>query len=152
MDAPVEARLAVRARVRKELDELEYRRALLKLSRDGHTQREISGWLGITQPSVQSALQTAQKVPLPVEGFSGANPIEICQRFAAELIGREQLVDELTRFPYADRTPTDGYDWLAVQPTATWSEVSRAVRMGLIDDDVYEEVFARRHGSSAAAS
>lgn len=151
MDAPAEARVAVRARVRKDLDELEYRRALVNLVRGGHTQRQISGWLGISQPSVQSALQTAQKVPFPVEGFSGANPIEIAQRFAAGLIEREQLVDELVRFPYADRVSSDGYDWLVEQPSSTWSEVSRAVRMGLLEDDVYDEIFARRHGTPAAA-
>lgn len=45
---------------------------------------------------------------------------------------------------------TDRYDSLIVDPAGTWSEVSDAARRGLIEDDVYEEVFNRRHGISTA--
>lgn len=88
----------------------------------------------------------AEKDPAPLEGFSGATPYEICQRYAAGLMEREQLVDELTRFPYAEGDKTDGYDSLTVNPQGTWAEVSTAVRRGLIEDDVYKEAFNRRHG------
>lgn len=145
VEVPAQARAAVRARRRKEIDELDYRRELRRLGESGFTQAQMARWLGIAQPSVNSALRTAAKVSMPVEGFSGAGPAEICQRYAAGLIGRAQLVDELTRFPYALGGHTDGYDDLLVDPAGTWAEVSAAVRRGLIEEDVYDEVFALRH-------
>lgn len=144
-EIPAEARAAVRARRRKEIDELDYKRALRQLEEHGYTQREISKWLGIAQPSVLSALKTAAKVTMPLDGFSGAVPYEICQRYAAGFIDRAQLVDELTRFPYVKGGQTDGYDSLMVDEPGTWAEVDDATRRGLIEDDVYEEVFNRRH-------
>lgn len=145
-EVPAEARAAVLARRRKEIDELDYRRELRRLDQHGYSQREIAKWLGIAQPSVLSALRTAAKVPMPLDGFSGATPYEICQRYAAGFIDRAKLVDELTRFPYVKGGQTDGYDSLIVDPAGTWSEVSDAARRGLIEDDVYEEVFNGRHG------
>lgn len=149
-DVPAEARAAMLARRRKEMDELDYRRALRRLDQHGYSQREIAKWLGIAQPSVLSALRTAAKVPMPLHGFSGAAPYEICQRYAAGFIDRVTLVDELTRFPYVKGGQTDGYDSLIVDPVGTWSEVSDARRHGLIEDDVYEEVFNRRHSIDVA--
>ena len=149
-EVPAEARAAVRARRRREMDELDYRRELRRLDQRGYSQREIAKWLGIAQPSVLSALRTAAKVSMPVDGFSGATPFEICQRYAAGFIDRVTLVDELTRFPYVKGGQTDGYDSLIVDPAGTWAEVDDAVRRGLIEDDVYEEVFNRRHGIEAA--
>jgi len=143
---PEEAKAAVLARRRKEIDELDYRRQLRRLRARGYTQTQISKWLGIAQPSVLSAMRTASKVTMPLDGFSGATPHEICQRYAAGFIDRAQLVDELTRFPYVKGGQTDGYDSLIVDPAGTWSEVEEAVDRGLIEEDVYEEVFNRRHG------
>ncbi|NQX34726.1 hypothetical protein [Herbiconiux sp. VKM Ac-2851] len=145
-EIPAAARAAVRARQRKEIDELDYRRELRRLSEFGYSQREISKWLNIAQPSVLSALKTASKVAMPLNGFSGATPAEICQRYAAGFLERAQLVDELTRFPYAKGGTTDGYDSLIVDPPGTWAEVDDANRRGLIEDDLYEEIFNRRHG------
>lgn len=144
MEIPVEARAAVKARRRKEIDELDYRRELRRLDARGYTQREISKWLGLTQPSVQSALRTAAKVAMPAEGFSGATPREICERYAAGFLEGAQLVDELVRFPYATGGQTDGYDSLVVDPAGTWAEVSTAARQGLIEEEIYDEVFNRR--------
>ncbi|QRY42321.1 hypothetical protein JVX92_14890 (plasmid) [Microbacterium hominis] len=144
-DAPREAHDAVRARRRQQLDELDYRRSVLALTEHGYNQNQIARWLGITQPSVASALKTARKVTRPVEGFSGATPMEICQRYAAGLIDRAQLVDELARFPYAPRPETDGVDWLVDTPPGTWMEVTLAHYQRLIDDAIYDEVFQRRH-------
>lgn len=141
---PPEARNAVRLRQRREINDLDYRRAVHLLGRT-YSQREIGRWLGIAQPSVQKALKAAAKDPAPIEGFSGATPYEICQRYAAGLIERDQLVDELTCFPYAKGDTTDGYDSLAVDTAGTWAEVSTAARRGLIEDDMYEDVFNRRH-------
>jgi hypothetical protein len=79
---PAETRAAVLTRRRKELDELGCRRELRRLAERGYSQRGISKWLGIAQPSALSALRTAAKVLMPLEGFSGATPYEIRQRYA----------------------------------------------------------------------
>lgn len=152
LELPIQARPAMRARYRKEIDELDYRRELLRLESAGYSQRQISNWLRITQPSVHSALKTAAKDVMPLEGFSGATPSEICKRYAGGFIDRAQLVDELTRFPYAKGGQTDGFDSLIVDSPGTWSEVDDAARRGLVGDDVYEEVFNRRHGIIESAT
>jgi hypothetical protein len=87
-----------------------------------------------------------QNLSMPIENFSGATPEEICRRYAAGFLTREQLVDELARFPYVKGGTTDGYDTLIVDPPGAWSEVDDAARLGLIDDAIYEEVFSLRHG------
>lgn len=148
-EVPDWARAAVSARHRKEMAELDYRRELRRFDQHGYSQREIARWLGMAQPSVLSALRTAAKVTMPLDGFSGATPYEICQRYAARFIDRAQLVDELTRFPYVQGGHTDGYDSLIVDPPGTWSEIDDAARRGLISDDIYETVFNRRHFSTA---
>lgn len=151
MEIPAEARAAVRARRRKEIDELDYRRELRRLGERGYTQTQIAGWLGIAQPSVTSALKTAAKVSLPAEGLSGATPYEICQRYAAGFVDRAQLVDELSRWQYVPRGTTSGpLDDLIVDPPGSWAEVEQAAYAGLIGDDIYEEVFERRHPRAAA--
>lgn len=149
--APV-MQAAVRARYRREVAELDYQRRLREVVAAGFSQRQIAARLGITQPSVLSALRTAERVSMPVEGFSGATAEEICRRYAAGLLDRERLMDELTRFPYALPGRTDGYDGLLVDPPGAWSEVEDAARRGLIEDDVYADVFARRHPDMAGDS
>jgi hypothetical protein len=153
MEIPAEARAAVRARLRKEIDDLDYRRSLRILGERGYTQVRIAAWLGIAQPSVTSALKTATKTALPREGFSGASPYEICQRYAAGFLEREQLIDELARWPYAPRGRTNPeleLEDLIVHPEGSWAEVQQASYAGLIDDEIYEEVFERRHPRAAA--
>lgn len=143
LDMPADARPVVRARQRRECDDLDYRRELLRLVERGYTQRQVAHWLGIAQPSLSSALKTARTTPLPREGFSGASPKEICQRYAADFLSREQLVDELTRWDYAPMAETDGYDSLLVDPPGSFAEVIAAADAGLIDDDVYDEVLEK---------
>lgn len=142
---PVEAQQARIARIRRDLSELDYSRNLQRLSLGGNSQTQIANWLGISQPSVSSALRNAEKVAMPPEGFSGVTPEEIIQRYAVGLINKTQLIDELVNYPYAKAPPTDGHDSLTVDPRGTWDEVGDAVRRGLIDDDIYELVFNIRH-------
>lgn len=139
---------ARRARARYEVGELDYRRMLRQMAQVGLSQREIAGAMGISQPSVSSALKTATKVSRPAEGFSGATPWEICQRYAAGLLSRERLVEELVAFPYAPAGEVDGVDSLIVDPPGTWDEVVQAVDLGLVEEEVYEVVFNRRHDLS----
>ncbi|WP_270410172.1 hypothetical protein [Brachybacterium paraconglomeratum] len=135
-----------RLRSRRDLLELEIRREVKRYRDDGLSERKIAALVEVSQPTIHKMLEVADRDPVPLEGFKGATPLEICQRFDAGELGREELVDQLVRFPYAKGGKTDGYDSLIVDPPGTWSEVSQAVDRGFIDEDVYEDVFNRRHG------
>ena len=128
-------------RHRRELDRLDYLRTLRELA-GSMRQEEIARQVGVSQAAVSKALASARSVPAVPESFSGASPYEIAERFAVGELTREQVVDELSRWPYDSSATSDGYDALIVdQPgTHTWAEVERAVDDGLIDDDIYDEV------------
>ncbi len=78
------------------------------------------------------------------ESFSGETPYAICEQYAAGKIDRAQLVDELTRWKYApqDRT-TDYFDDLLFEVPGSVDDLNRALRRGLIDDELYDEVADR---------
>lgn len=115
------------------------------------TQTDLAQSLGMTQPSISSALKSAAKVPEPREGFSGASAYEIAQRYAAGEIDRDQLVDELTRWEYVPRPQTDGYDDLLIVPDGTFEEVGQARRNGLIDGETYDVILHARSAWRRAA-
>lgn len=142
-EIPDDVNEVVRARRRKTLDELDYRRGLVRLKKAGYTQTDIARWLGISQPSVNSAMATAEKLPMPLEGFSGATPLEICQRYAAGFISRDQMLDELVRYPYVEPGPYDEIDWMRDQRPGEITEVTDALHQGIIDQNDYSEFFER---------
>lgn len=143
---PDAARKAVMYRRRSQLAELDYKRALRTLQ-PRLRQREIADLLEIKQPSVSAALKQAETVDLPREGFSGASPYEICQRYADEQISHEELLDELGRWEYAQGDVTDGYDTLLVDPPGTFHEVGAALDRGLISEEDYDNVLERVAGT-----
>ena len=134
-----------RLRSQRDLLELEIRREVKHLRKDGLSEQKIAALVGMSQPTIHRMLEVSEKDPDPPEGFKSATPSEICQRYDAGEFDREELIDQLARFPYAEGGRTDGYDSLLVDPPGTWSEVSQATEQGLIDEDVYEDVFNRRH-------
>lgn len=137
---PKEVQKAARLRRRREIDEIDYRRALRTIREKGYPQRVVADALGISQPALSQQLRGLDAVEPPRHGFSGATPLEVCQRYAAGFIGRDQLIDELTRWPYAKQGQTDGFDGLAVDPPGTWADVRKALRDGLIDAEAYDKV------------
>lgn len=128
-----------RLRHRQAVDRLDELRLMRRLS-ETMSQTEPAKALAIGRPAVSSALERAAEVPDVLAGFSGASPYEIAQRYAAGLIDREQLIDELGRFPYAPTPKTDGYDWLTEDVPNTVGDVLDALDDRLIDDDTYEAV------------
>lgn len=144
IDYTVEAGRARTLRQRVNLDQLDYRRELTRLASLGCTQRQLSKVLGISQPSLSSALKTAEKVPPSRPGFSGADPYEVCQRYSVGELTREQLVDELTRWDYV--TPAnrehDYFDDLRFTTPGSFDDVGQAFDDGLIDTEVYDTVLA----------
>ena len=130
-----------RARARRDVAELDYRRALARAA-EGHTQRELADLLGLSQPSVSSALRTAERVPMPAEGQRSASPYEVCQRYAAGELTRAEAIAELIEWDYvvADWRPAPGDD-LSIVPPGTFLEVMDAAHARLIDYEMYAEVF-----------
>ncbi|ACZ32470.1 hypothetical protein Xcel_3471 (plasmid) [Xylanimonas cellulosilytica DSM 15894] len=139
---PVSVEQVRRLRHRQVVDRLDELRSLRRLSAT-MSQTALAKALAITQPTVNSALKRAQHIPDVPEGFSGASPYEIAERYAAGLIDREQLIYELARFPYAPTPTTDGYDWLTADVPNTVGDVGDALDDGLIDEDTYVAIQQR---------
>jgi hypothetical protein len=142
-NASEEREPAVRAVVRWRLAELDLQREVRRLLDGGADRDELAKDLRLSRGEDLRRLDGARDVVMPVEGFSGATPMEICQRYAVGYLDREQLVDELTRFPYVPMDKPDGWDDLVVNPPGTWMDLSIARGEKLIDMDVYRDVFDR---------
>jgi hypothetical protein len=125
-----------RLRHRQAVDRIDELRLVRRLSRS-MPQTALARALAVSQPAIHKAIRRAESLGEAPEGFSGAGPYEIAERYAAGLIGRERLVDELSRWPYSATAATDGVDWLVDEPPGAFGEVTRAALDGLIDDDVY---------------
>ncbi|MFJ2620311.1 hypothetical protein [Glutamicibacter sp. NPDC087344] len=97
--------------------------------------------LRISQPAVATALQRAAKVPETVANFKAASPHEVCQRYAAGLIDRDEVVRGLVAWPYSDTPKFNEFGEVQGDATGTFTDVENAVMFGLIDDSIYEEVF-----------
>lgn len=142
----------LKARHRREIGDLDYRRGVSVLDQQGLSQTLIAQLLGVKQPTIQRVIVRAKSVPMPRDGFSGADPFEICERYAADVIDRTQLVEELVRWDYAPRgTLASELDDLIVDPVGSFGDVERALRQGLIDDDVFDEVADRIEALTPAA-
>ncbi|MGY5766001.1 helix-turn-helix domain-containing protein [Brachybacterium sp. DNPG3] len=132
------------ARSRVEVAELQYKRHLKKLRRTPDklvSQSVVARRLHISQPALSKALKGSEDIADVPEGFSGASPREICQLYAIGELSREQLIDELSRWPYpAPVTLDDAWDALSFSPPGSWDEVERAADDGLIDDDLLDDV------------
>src|SRR5699024_11883009 len=96
--------------------------------------------IGVAQPTVQKLLARAEAITMPRQGFSGADPYEICERYAADLISRERVRDELSRWEYTPRVRTaDPADDLIVDTPGSIDDVERAMCQGLMDGDLCDE-------------
>lgn len=132
----------VRAKVRRDLADLDYRR---ELAADTRKQVEIARAIGITQGNV-SHLRSKRPAPA-LEGFSGASPYEVCQRHAAGELTDDELVDELGRWPYrAADNRTDGYDSLLVSVSGSFDDVDLALDQGLIPEELYGRIYEAIEG------
>lgn len=140
---PLEA--ARRARARRELGALDYIRAVRSAAEAGVGQREIGRALGIAQPSVSRLLTQAEArgvQPIP-EGFSGASPYEVAERYAAGDIGRDTLIRELSVWPYVknEGAAAAQAEWDSTpypDTPGSFAEVGKAFDDGLIDAEAYD--------------
>ncbi len=143
-----DVRAVVRLRHRQVVDRLDELRIVRRLA-DTMTQTEIAQVLLISQPAVNKKLRAAARVADLPDGFSGASPYEIAERYVAGQIDRDRLIDELARWPYTPTPKTDGFDWLVEDGAGTFEEVGRALDDGLLDDDTYDAVLAAKSGRPA---
>ncbi|WP_127886803.1 hypothetical protein [Rathayibacter festucae] len=130
-----------RLRSRQVVTRVSYLRELRRVAEDT-TQTQLARLIGISQPSVNSALKSAAAVPDVRTGFSGATTYEIAQRYDAGELTREQTVDELGRWSYRPGSPSDGYDWITGDE-GEFADVARAHTEHLIDGTMYEEILLR---------
>lgn len=145
IDSPRDAELArqlLRARELMEVAVLDYKRTL-KAAHRQMTQVQMASVLRLSQPAVAKALQRAATVPDALADFTAASPHEACQRYAAGLMSREQVVRELAAWPYRSAPEVNDCGELEGDTAGTFTDVENAVSFGLIDDSIYAEVFNR---------
>ena len=145
--------LARRALARMELGRLDYLRALQHIAQQGMPHRDIARALHLNKSEIALALMDADITAVtPVrEGFSGASPYEIAQRYAAGDIDRDTMIRELSAWPYLkrpDHSELLAMDWKPIlpdDPPGTVEEVGEAFDRGLIDGDAYEKILNDSH-------
>ncbi len=138
-DRPVELQELKRLGLRRQLNELDYKRAL-KAASAVATQATIGKVLGMSQPAVHSSLKTAAAVDDVVADFGSGSPTEACKRYAAGLIGRDELVRQLKAWPYKMMPEPNEHGEYEESTDGTFNEVIVASYLGLIDDSIYSEV------------
>lgn len=126
-----------------EISDLDYKRMLKAAVVEKIPQRVVAETVGISQPAVAKAMKSAASVVDALEGHDAASPYEVCQRYAAGLIGREKLIQELAEWPYPPMPSADEYGDYSEPIEGTFSDVSHAKHMGLIDSGIYAEIVAR---------
>lgn len=137
---------ARRALAREDLGRLDYIRALREAVQQGLGQSEIARALHITQSAISQTLTRAESkgVKAIPEGFSGASPYEIAERYAAGEIDRDEMIRQLSKWPYVkapDHTEQLAMEWKAIlppDPPGTFEEVGEAFDKGLIDGEAYD--------------
>jgi hypothetical protein len=130
---------ARRARARREVGSIDYARAVRRALRDTRvSQVRLAQLLHVSQPTLSE--MSRRDVQEPLAGFCGATPYEIAQRYAAGDIDRDQMLEELIRYPYLPTPHSDGYDSLLVFEPGMFEDVAQAARDGLIDDETYDDI------------
>jgi len=76
-------------------------------------------------------------------GPGQVGPYETARQYAAGQLSREQVIDQLARWPYRPGHPSDGYDWTTLDPGEFNETVGKALSDGLLEGDTYDAVLAR---------
>lgn len=140
----VDVSKARKLRQRMVLDRLDYERELAHLNLNlGVNPTDLSRQLGVSQSAIFDTLKKASKLPPVKDGFVGATPYEIAQRFAVGEIGRDELIDQLARWTYAPEGHADDYHSLIGDPPGSFEEVISARRHSLIDGVTYDAIIYR---------
>lgn len=112
----------------------------LKEAYGSMTQSQMSRVMGLTQSAISQALKKAEGLPEVVPGFAGATVMEVCRRFAAGELSREELVRQLVEWPYVPSGDFDEFGDYSGPDEGTFEDVVTAEHQGLIDSGVYAAV------------
>lgn len=138
------------------LQVVKYRARLANVDRDrlirlalrrGASQTQLGAQLGISQARVSQIAGTTD-LDAP-DGFSGASPLEIAERYAVGELDEAQTIDELSRWPYREASRPDPYDDAWEPGPGTWNDIEFANSQGIITDDMYEAIFNRYIANNA---
>lgn len=134
-----------RTRIIRDLSDLDFKRALVTEINNGATQQEVARSARMSQPAISQHLKHARKIEFPKPGFSGSTPLEVCERYAAGHISREQAKKELVAWPYLPIPAPDSLvDDGGPVPPGTWDDVIIAADRGYVDKDLYNEIIEER--------
>ena len=139
---------ARRARARRELGGLDYIRNV-RAAVEILDQRDVARALGVSQPAISKLLSQAEArgvKPIP-DGFSGASPYEIAERYAAGDIDRAAMIRELSAWPYVknEGLAAAQAEWDSTpypDTPGSFEEVGQAYDEGLIDGGAYDTILA----------
>ena len=149
MVVPEELKALYRALVRLDLAELEFRRQVVRAA-ERMPLEEAAAKLWLPESVLTDALGRPGAVRMPAEGERSASPYEVCQRYAAGELSREETIAILVAWPYepvGDIFTSPGDD-LMVIPEGTIHELVDAQMAGLIDVDLRGAVLETRYGGT----
>jgi hypothetical protein len=128
---------------RGELEELDYRREMVAMTKAGMTRQAIADQFHVTQSSVSDVLaKMRDDWPVP-GGFCGATPLEICKRFAAGMITRDELIDQLCRYPYTEPWQADSdFEDIWGENQGSVDELHTALARQILDYETFRAILA----------
>jgi hypothetical protein len=130
----------IAARARMELAAIDFKRTIQDAAVHVR-QNTIAEWAGLSKPRVS---QIVNRTPRPRNGFSGASPTEVAQRYAAGEISAQQTVDELSRWTYNPMPASDPFDETWQPGEGTWFDVETAWFARLITDEMFAAIRINR--------
>lgn len=134
-----------RARGMQHLADLDFKRSVLIAKSQGKTQAEIARAARMSQSAVSQHLKQMRDIAFPPDGFAGASPLEICERYAAGQISSEDLKSQLVAWEFAPfPQPSDIFDDGPLPPPGTWAEVEEALSYGYLSEELYEAILDER--------
>lgn len=132
---------ARRQHLRAMLADLDFLRLIAQIDTTTD-RRRTARQLVMSEPELDDRIRQAATIAPIAEGFSGAGPLEIAKRYTADLLSRDEVIDELSRWEFATRPQTDGIDWLTVDVPGSVEELEEAESAGYIDMSIYKSVDA----------
>jgi hypothetical protein len=122
---------------RRQVADREFRQALSQVANQ-LTDDQLMDELRCSFAEAKTALIQAKALPKQLDGFCDVGPYEIAQRYGAGLISREQMLEELQRFPYEPIGHTDGVETYINLPRNSFEGVRRALSAGMLDGETYD--------------
>ncbi|MDE9366556.1 hypothetical protein PZ938_13165 [Luteipulveratus sp. YIM 133132] len=133
------------SRALEDVARLDTQRAMLAAIAAGVRQQTLADTLGVSQGAVSQRLKVARDAAPVPEGFVGASPREIAQRYAVRMIDRPTMLQQLADWPYPPRDHSRANEeWNYVADAHPWDDVTDARRRGWITDEDYDAILDRR--------